>query len=162
MIRRAAFVVMLLTANGAYASGQLDRMEELSEQLSKYMYEAMVESAATEGADVSNLKTMIPDTSWDGPMRNAAECVLDKYEDKIGQKGIDKMLEEIEDLVKQLKEGGGMQAFEAASSDMQPEGISEEESIAINEECGMADEMQRQMMEDGFVTELMKLMAAGQ
>ncbi|MEM0912573.1 MAG: hypothetical protein AAGJ37_16485 [Pseudomonadota bacterium] len=159
MIKQVTFMLtILLTANVAYADSQLERMEVLSEELSQLMYDAMIDEVAAEGVDVSNLKKLVPDVGWDGPMRDAAKCVLGKYEDKIGSKGIDEMLDKLEGILPELRKGGGMQALEAMP-DIQPKGISDEEAIALNQECGMVDQMQKNMMADGFMTELMKAMS---
>lgn len=154
-IAAIAMLTPLLTFN-SYANDNLERMEEVGEQMSKLMFEAMVHDIAANGADVSKLKTLIPDTSWDQPMRDAASCMLDKYEAKIDTAGITKMLDDMEALLPKLK-GGGMAALENASN-MQPAGISDQEAIAINKSCGMMDLVQKNMAADGFMKEVMKMM----
>jgi hypothetical protein len=68
------------------ADNQLERLEQISEEMVSLMYQALVKSIETEGADASILKSLIPDTTWEDPMRDAARCILDTY--TIGSAGI--------------------------------------------------------------------------
>lgn len=153
-------VMLLFTSSAAFANSDLERMEELSEELNTLMYTAMLDEMAAEGADVSKLRAMIPETKWNEPIRQAAQCVLDKYEDKIGKKGVTKMLDDLEAALPALNNSGGTEAFESIAN-LQPEGISDEETIALQRECGMVEQIQKQMMKGEFMTELMKLMSQG-
>jgi hypothetical protein len=148
-------ILLLATSALAIADDRIDRMAKFGEEMSDLMYQAMIGQLADEGVDVSTLKTMIPDTSWDAEMYTAAECILDKYDEQIGTAGVEKMLDDMEAALPELREGG-MEAIETMG-DMQPEGLSEEEAIAISRSCGMMQLMQKNMMAGDFVSEVMKL-----
>ena len=155
MITRV-FLLTFLSASVAVASDRLDRLETISEELTQLLYQAMVNEIAAGGADVTKLREAIPNSDWNQPMREAAQCVLEQYQQKIGSEGVDKMLDDMEASLPELREGG-MAAMEK-NQDLQPEGISEDEAISINESCGMADLMQENMMAGEFMSEFMKLM----
>jgi hypothetical protein len=156
MSTKFLFTILLMAIPSvAFSDDRIDRMATFGEEMSNLMYQAMIGQLADEGVDVSTLKTMIPDTSWDAEMYAAAECILDKYDEQIGTAGVEKMLDDMEAALPELREGG-MEAMETMG-DMQPEGISEEESIAISRSCGMMQLMQKNMMAGDFVSEVMKL-----
>ncbi len=142
----------------AIANDQTERMVEVSEKMSSIMYQVMIKEAAAKGADVTILKTKVPDTSWNQEMRNSGACVLDKYEQKIGADGVSAMLNRLEQAVADLSKVSTMESFSEMSS-VQPEGISDQEAIAINTTCGLTAQLQKNMMANEFVQEVMRLMA---
>lgn len=152
----ALFCVALMASCPVFAADRLERMESLSEELSQLMFKAMIDRFAAEGADVTKLRSLVPDTEWTPPMREAAGCVLGKYQEKIGVEGLDKLLTKMDAVMPALREGG-MQAFEEMGN-ITPEGVSDTDAMEINEACGMANLMQEQMMSGGFMQEAMKLM----
>ena len=158
MIKKTIFALgICIVAVNVIADEQLDRMEAFAEELTTLMYQAMIKSAEAEGADVSKLKTLIPDTSWNEEMRGATRCILDKYEARIGSAGIDKMLDDMEAKLPSLRKGG-MEAFEQASNNM-PDGITIDEAIEINRTCGMTALQQKNIDANKFTSELLKIMA---
>ena len=156
MVNKCILLVsFIFLSSFAIADEQLERMESISEEMTTLMFNAMVDSAKSEGADTSVLETLIPDASWDEPMRDAGKCMLEKYKQKIDADGVDKMLDELEAIIPTLRTGG-MEAMEKMAN-IQPSGISDEESMAINQECGMIELQQEKMMANEFVNELMRL-----
>lgn len=140
------------------ADNQLERLEQMSEEMVSLMYQALVKSIETEGADASTLKSLIPDSTWDDPMRDAARCILDTYEDTIGSEGINEMLDKFDVILPTLR-GGNVDTLSSIGS-IQPDSISVEEAIAINQACEMLELQQQKMQSSEFTKELMKLMAA--
>lgn len=160
MKKTVLFLLFFLATMAAQADSRIDRMEVIGEEISQLMYEVMIDEIAANGVDVTRLRAMIPDTSWDQPMREATGCIIDKYEQKIGAGEIDKMIARMEATLPELRKGGGMEVLDKASS-MQPEGISDQEAISISQSCGMMQLMQEKAMAGDFMTEVMKLMNGG-
>jgi uncharacterized protein (UPF0335 family) len=157
MMKKIMLACLLIGASsGTYADDQLERMESVTEELTQLFYEAMLKQVESQGVNISKLKALIPDTKWDAPMREAASCVLNEYKQKIGNNGVDDFLDKIEALVPKLK-GANMQDLENMA-DVQPKGITEAETFAINEACGMDELVQERMINEAFMGELMKQM----
>ena len=158
MIKSPTFLFLLLFLSlPVVADSNFDRMETISEELTTLMYQAMIDQAETEGADVSNLKSAIPDTSWDEPMRAAGKCILDKYREKTNESAISAMFDKIEEMLPAIRSGGILEMDELG--DVQPEGITDQQAMAINKNCGMTDLQQERMMSSGFMTALMQSMS---
>lgn len=157
MIKKNCTAVLLLTLTCfASADDRLDRMAAIGEEMSAIMYQGMIAQLEAEGVDASALRSMIPDTSWTDGMREAATCVLDRYDAKIGASAVDTMLDNMESMLPRAREGG-LEAIESLMS-LQPEGMSDEEAVAISQSCGMMQAMQESSMAGDFMSEVMKLM----
>ncbi len=158
MFKQLATALLLSTMSlTAVANDQTERMAEVSEKMSAIMYQVMIKEAAANGADVTVLKTKVPDTSWNQEMRDSGACVLDKYEQKIGADGVADMLNRLEQAVADLSEASSMESLSEMGS-VQPEGISDQEAIDINSTCGLTEQLQGNMMANEFVQEVMRLM----
>jgi len=156
MVRSA--ILILLMSSAASADDRLARMEAIGEEMSQLMYRVMVDEIAANGADVSTLRSMIPETRWGQPMRDAAGCVLDAYEKRVGAAEVDEMLDSMEALLPKLRQSSSMEVF-SEQSGMQPEGISDDEMISISQSCGMLEVIQNNTRASEFMAEVRKLMS---
>ena len=158
MIKRTTLLALLLLPfSWAVASSPLERIESISEDMTALMFDAMIEEMGAQGIDTDQLRELIPNTEWDQPMRDAGSCVIDQFTAKIGEDGVNAMLDNMEARLPEIQ-NGGMDALE----DMQtllPEGISEEEADAISNQCGMTQLMQQKMMNPEFMSAVMSLMS---
>lgn len=148
---------VILTGTAAFAQSALERMEVVGESMAGVMFDAMISEVEASGADVTALRAAVPDMSWDEPMRGAAGCILEKYEAEIGPDGIEAMLLKMEETLPKLQ-GLNIEEMDALQADLEPEGISMDQSLAINNECGMTDLMMARMMDSQFMTLLMEAM----
>lgn len=155
--RLALILLLILPFSPAQANDTLDRIESISEQMTAAMFDAMLDEFKARGIDTSSLAKVIPDTSWDEPLRDAGRCVVDRFTDTVGA---DKLAEMVDALEARLPavESGGMQAIEDMQSFL-PEGVSEADAAAINEACGMTALMQQKLMSPAFMSEVMSLMS---
>lgn len=150
MKRCLATVAIVLMPTAVFAQSQLERLEAVSEQTNEIMIVKMVEEMTAEtGADPAPIMEMLPDMSWDAEFRSAGECMLEKYEEKIGRKGIDTMLDNMEEVVPTMAEKSIEEMGE--DFDILPEGMTISDSISIQQDCGMMELAQKRMSESGFM-----------
>ncbi|MEM9603721.1 MAG: hypothetical protein AAGA11_12720 [Pseudomonadota bacterium] len=158
MLKRAACIALfLLPFSQSHASDALERIEAISEDMTSLMFDAMLTEMGAEGVDTSKLAELVPSTEWDEPMRDAGRCVLDRFTARIGDDGVDAMLDQMEARLPEIR-AGGMQAIDQLGS-LLPEGISEAEADAINSECGMTRLIREKMMNPEFMSAVMSLMS---
>jgi hypothetical protein len=156
MIKRVLIIIALILINlPTLADEQLQRLEKISEQMNQIMFNAMLREVEANGADITRLKTLIPDVRWDQPLREAYACVLKKYEEKIGRESIDRMLDKTEALLPKLSSGGMDTITETEM--LLPKGISQEQATQYSNECGVMQIMIENSMSNDFVSEIMKL-----
>ena len=160
MTRFALTAVLALMPVSAIAETQLERLERLSEEMNQVMPIMMANEIEAQGGDATALRDVadnLPD--WDGEMRAAGECIIDRYTAEAGDAEVAAMFDRMEELVDGMAD---MQMTEFAESDlandMLPEGVTLEESAAITQECGMMDLQMKAMQESGLVE---AMMAAG-
>jgi hypothetical protein len=140
----------------AFADSQLDRLEDVSESMNDIMFDMMIREAVNEGADPEPLRAAVPDTSWDKPMRDAGQCMLDKLIEASSEAAVDQMLGEMEAALPKL-ENMSLETM-GDELDFLPEGISDDRSLEINSECGLADVMMDRMEQSGFTEAMMQSM----
>ena len=141
----------------AFADSRLDRLEAISEEMTDAMYDAMIRMVEKEGGNPEPLRAAIPSLEWDDTFREAGACVLDKYISASSSSAVDDMLDRMEAFIPEMAEMD-LDAFED-NTDFLPEGVSEDFSISVNEECGMTDVMLDRMEESGFMAAMMQSMA---
>lgn len=153
------FTTLLLTTLpcAAVADTQLERLEVISEQMNDVMFEMMIREAVKEGANPEPLRAAVPDGSWDAPMRDAGRCLLDRYVEASSASAVNTMLDEMELAIPQMADMD-MDAM-GEDFDFLPEGISEDQSIQINSDCGVAELMMERMDGSGFMQAMMEAMA---
>lgn len=158
MLKRTALIVLLaLPLTQASAADSLARIESVSEDLMAVMFQAMIDEFGAQGVDTDKLQDALPDTSWDEPMRDAGRCVLDAFTAKIGEDGVDSMLDTMEARLPEIK-AMGLEELDGIAT-LLPEGISEADASAINDQCGMSQLMQQKLMNPAFMSAVMSLMA---
>ena len=153
----ASAALLTLSCATASANDALERIEVISEDMTAALFDAMVEELGAQGADTDALKRIIPSTEWDAPMREAGQCVVDEFTARIGEDGLNAMLDKMEARLPEIK-GAGMEALENMQS-LLPEGMSEADASAINDQCGMTQLMQQKMMNPEFMSAVMSLMS---
>ncbi len=151
--RPIAFALAVAVPLPAMAQDRVDRMEAISEEMSQIMFEAMVEEAVKDGVDRDALAAAIPDTSWTPEMRDAGACVLQEYEDVVGSDEVLAMLDRMEAVVPTLRDVS-IEDWENID-DLEPAGLSEEQSMEINQTCGMVELMMDMMMSSDFMSVMM-------
>lgn len=159
-IKSTFLLVTALSSSAIYANDLLDRMEIVGEKLSSSMYEAMIEQVEANGADTTTLRTLIPDTSWNDDMRTAATCILDAYEEKVSADTLETMLDEVEKKLTEIERSNNKAEILEGAVNMQPDAISTDEMIAINNQCGMTKIVMENQQASAFVQELMRLTAS--
>lgn len=158
MLKHAALLALLaLPFAPATAANPLERIEAISEDITEAMFQAMVAEMGAQGMDTDKLQEIIPSTAWDDPMRDAGRCVVDAFTDKIGEDGVTDMLDKMEARLPEIQ-STGMEALDGMQS-LLPEGITEAEAEAINDQCGMTRLMQQKMMNPEFMSAVMSLMS---
>lgn len=151
----AALFVFLPVA--AMADTQLERLENVAEQMSEAMFGAMVRMVEKEGGDPAPLLEAVPDSDWDADYREAGSCLLEKYVEASSTSAVDKMLDEMEAFIPKMA-GIDLESLEA-DQDFLPEGVSEEYSMQVNSDCGMNELMMDRMENSGFMAAVMQAMA---
>jgi len=145
----------------ASADSQLDRMEGLAEGMNNVMVEMMALGVEAEGGDatvIRDLKVAMPE--WDDAMRDAASCVLDRYNAAAGRDEVDAMLDRTAELIASM-EGTNPEEFDAllteeAMDGMLPSGMTTNDAGQISQECGMMELQMRDMQETGLFEAMMQ------
>ncbi|MEL6959434.1 MAG: hypothetical protein AAGL89_10830 [Pseudomonadota bacterium] len=147
-----AVCATLALTTAAHAETQLEQLERLSETSTDVMLGAMVDMAVSEGADRASLEAALVPFEWNDAMREAGGCMLDGYTNEIGSDGVETMLGAMEDFLTEVQ-GSDMDLEEMAEAgmDIMPEGMTEDRSMEITQECGMTDLQLEWMAETGFM-----------
>jgi len=148
MIRSLAFVAPALVALSLPAAAQstFERMETVSEAMGALMNEAFV-------AQIPALEGNMPDPEWDEPMRDAYRCVYDRYVEAAGEDAVAEMVTQMEEMVETIDP---VSLIEGTAPLEQPEGITDENGIAIVTECGIMEIFMARMAESGAMGILMQ------
>jgi hypothetical protein len=141
----------------AFAETRLERLETISEDMTDAMYNAMIRMVEKQGGNPEPLRSAIPSSEWDDTFRTAGACVLDKYISASSGSAVDEMLDKMEAFIPKMAEMD-LDAL-GDETDFLPEGVSDDYSIAVNQDCGMADVMLDRMDESGFTAALMQSMS---
>ncbi len=149
MIRILTLTTLLALPLSAAAETELERLERLTTQLSEKMYAHIVkEFPQAEGN--------LPDPSWNDETRAAAQCSVTEWRAEIGDAAVNEMLDKMEaELAKPIDD---FAAWAAGNQLESP--LTDEQSIAIEEKCGMAEAMTNKMMSDPKMPDLMQAMQA--
>ena len=139
------------------AETQLERLENISEEMNDAMFDAMVNMVEKQGGNPEPLRSAFPDGAWDAEFRDAGQCLLDRYIDASSEAAVDQMLDDMEAFIPKMAEADLENLGDEA--DFLPEGISEEFSVSVNKECGLSDLMMNRMEESGFMAAMMQSMA---
>ena len=124
----------------ASAQSQLERFEEMAGQMSAMMGQMMANEVDGHGGDGDIIRAAIPEQDWDSDMRAAAGCILEIYVDESSTSDVNKMLDTMEELIPTMAKLTIEQFSENMSADMMlPEGVTNERSFEISQECGMWD-----------------------
>lgn len=142
----------------AFAETQLDRLENIAEQMNDAMFDAMIRMVEKEGGNPEPLREAIPDGAWNAEYREAGSCMLDKYVEASSTSAVDKMLDDMEAFIPSLATMD-LESFES-DQDFLPEGVSEEYSMKVNSDCGMTDLMMDRMESSGFMAAMVQAMAS--
>jgi len=145
-------LVLLAVSFSATADDRLERFETISERGGEISLELMLRQYASMGADPEEIRAVMPDIEWDDEYREAGQCMLDRYEDIIGNSGIDNMLDRMETLFDELdREDATFEDMEALADMNSIEGVSDDDQIAIMSDCRMLEINMRRMSESGFM-----------
>ncbi|MEM6372790.1 MAG: hypothetical protein AAF727_08445 [Pseudomonadota bacterium] len=153
MLRTLLTAIFLTLPAAAIAQTQLERLEAISEEMNLGMAQMMVREIEAAGGNPAPVLAAFPDTSWDDEYRAAGTCMLDQYNAIAGQDGTNIMLDRMEAMNRQLATAT-MDSFEAM--DIHPDGMSEEQSMAIAQSCGIVELSMRRMQESGFSAAMMQ------
>ena len=151
---------LILLPSIGLAQSQLDRFEAVSDDLNLAMIEAMAKEIDSLGGDGDIMRNAdIKQIDWTSEIRDAAQCILDSYNDEVGSDAVDVMLDNMEKLAPMI---ATVTMTEATEDDMMesmsPEGISEDRIIEISNDCDMIRLQSEQMGKTGFME---AMMAAG-
>jgi len=138
----------------------LAKFEELSNRMNALMGEMMAKEVDAAGGNGNIIRDAVPVDAWNDAARDAAECILDRYKAEIGPDGITDMMARMEGAFDAM-EVMTMTEFtdSGAFDDMQPEGMTEEMSVQITQECGMMEVQLERMEASGFSAAMMEAYA---
>ncbi|MBF9061297.1 hypothetical protein HKCCSP123_19120 [Rhodobacterales bacterium HKCCSP123] len=143
----AAMAATFLVPLPAAAQSRLERMEELSEQASALMNEAMI-------AQVPALAGRMPDPAWDERMRVAHACVLEGYVEASGEAAVDEMLDQMETMM-ETATVETLMSGEMSETVQLPDGIGEDQAQRLMESCGVMEVIMARMVESGAMQVMM-------
>ena len=147
---------LVIAPTVSLADSQLDRLEDISERMNDAMFEMMIREAVKEGANPTPLREAIPDAAWDDPMREAGQCMLDRFVGASSKSAVSDMLDKMDAAIPKMAE---LDIDTMAEEfDFLPDGVSDELSIQINSECGVAELMMERMDASGFMRAMMEAM----
>ena len=130
-----------LSSTTAYAESDLERFEKLSEAMSAKMNILLVK-------EMPQVADYLPSTEWDDDYRKAGACMLKKYESLLGEGFLEDMISKGEAFL--AREFSGFEDMTTAAADFAPKGLTDQDQVRINQECGMMQLHQKRMMESGF------------
>jgi len=148
VLTAAALATGLIAPLPALAQSQLDRMEVLSEQANGLMNEALV-------AQIPALEGNLPDPAWDDRTRTAYSCMLDGYVDAVGEANVDQMLDQMEVAL----DGATAESLMNGEIDEgidTPDGMTEAQTQALVQSCGVMEVMMARMAESGAMNIMMQ------
>ncbi|MEM7295100.1 MAG: hypothetical protein AAF330_00485 [Pseudomonadota bacterium] len=138
-------VAVTCLAGPALAETQLERMERLTTGMQEALY-------AHLSTEVPEIAGRLPDAGWDAGVRQAASCSLEAYEDKIGRRGVDQMLDTMEERlstpISDLATWLDGLSFDA--------GLSTSETQAIEVGCGFLSATEAKMTADPLFPNLIR------
>ena len=152
-------MIIAIAPTPGLAQSRLDRLENLSEEVTAMVYVKMVEELAPDRAESEVIAAAMPDATWDDDFREAGRCILEAYETESGEDAVDQMLSDMEDALPRMADAS-MEDMEEMSSFL-PAGLTEDESLRINQECGMMELQRERMMQSGFMEAMMKAAQGG-
>ena len=121
------------------------------------MGEMMAKEVEQAGGDGDIIRAAIPMDAWNDVAREAATCILDRFDAEIGSDAIDDMMDRMDAVIEAAAD---MTMTEFTDSDdmanMLPEGMTEEMSTQITQECGMIEAQLDRMEASGFSAALME------
>ncbi|WP_439524738.1 hypothetical protein [Marivita sp.] len=151
-------VPFILLPFAVQAETQLERLEDVSERMNSAVMEMMVREVERQGGNPEPLRGAIPDGEWNDAYRDAGQCMLDRYTEASSQSDVDEMITKMEGMIPMMATANMEDLGD--NMDITPEGISDELSMQINNDCGMTDLMLERMQESGFTEALMQSMSA--
>lgn len=145
------------------AESQADRFADLTERMTRTMWGMMANEAEKEGANGDPMRAAIEKFEWTPALATATDCMLDRYNTAIGSDAVDEMFDRMDGMITQM-DGMTLTEFtdEISPEDLMPEGLTEDQTLEINEACGMTDAQLAMMSETGFTAAMMGAMAATQ
>ncbi|MCH2075848.1 MAG: hypothetical protein MK180_03025 [Rhodobacteraceae bacterium] len=148
-MRSLALAALIAIPTIASAESDVERMERLASTMSTKMY-AYIEERFPAA------KGNLPDPGWNDEIRAAADCTMGAWEAEIGAAQVTALLDEMENHLNQEIED-----FQAWSEGMPVSNpLSDEQNVAIEAQCGMANAMMNKMMSDPNMPNLMQAMSA--
>lgn len=139
---------LLLATTPALAETDIDRMARMSMALNEKMITSVVD-AVPEAASV------IPRLQWTQRLADAAACTLNEYRARIGQEGVDAMMDRMQALIDRPSLSMTDLATEGAALSPLPQ----DQVAAIEERCGMAKANIEQMMADPNYSRFVQFMS---
>ncbi|GHA07869.1 hypothetical protein GCM10008090_17120 [Arenicella chitinivorans] len=136
LTRVAVAVCVFTAACNAYADSQLDRLESATTTISDKT-RALFEAQAPELAE------LLPDPTWDAPMRDAMSCYLGEIERIVGKEAAEKYLDEYEAFAQ--REFNDLKTLLDA-----PAPLPDREMLQANDTCGVIELSQKRMEESGY------------
>ena len=156
-MKKQLLAISLLLSPSFVAADQLERFEDVSNRMNALMAEMMAKEVDQAGGDGDIVRNAMPEEAWNDAVREAAVCILDRYDAAIGSDGIETMFDRMETLIVKAADMTITEFTESEEMDlMQPEGISEDDSIAFMQECGMIAAQSEYMSSTGFSSALME------
>ena len=156
-MKQYLFAASITLIPSAIFADNLESFEALSNQMNALMGEMMAKEVDAAGGDGDIIRAAVPVDAWNDEAREAATCILDRYEAEIGQDGIDEMMGRMESVFPAMSEMTMTEFTDSeALVDMQPEGMTEEMSVQITQECGMMKVQMDRMEASGFSAAMMQ------
>ena len=128
------------------AQSTFERMETVSETMGALMNEAFV-------AQIPALEGNMPDPEWDDTLRDAYRCVYDRYVGLAGEDAVETMVTQMEEMVNTVDPAS---LIDGTAPLEQPEGVTDEDGIAIVSECGVMEVFMTRMAESGAMGIMMQ------
>ena len=154
---------LCLAPMAATADDQLDRFASVMVDMNVLMGEMMALEIEQGGGDGTPVRDALALLEWTPALQTAAACVQDKFADVAGPDTFSTMLDDIEAVIAD-SQGMTMTEFAESMDPMAliPQGMTQDESLAINEECGLPDAQLAAMSETGFTAAVMAAMSESQ
>ena len=151
---------LALTPYAATAETQAERFETLTEDMTQVMWGMMATEAENAGGDGTAIRAAIGKFAWTDALDAATTCVLDRYTTQIGSDGIDDLFDRMDRMIGEM-DGMSITQFseDIDPTELMPAGMTEAQSIEINEACGMADAQLEMMEQTGFTAALIATMS---
>ncbi len=145
LILRAGLAAALVTLPlAAAAQTQLERFEDLSEQMTALTYQGLAEQYPV-------LQGILPETDWGRPERRAGRCAIRDYEEAVGEDGVEAMLNELEAAI---ATAAPADILNGTFNPGVPEGLTAAQVQQINTECGLLELQMERLAESGAMQAL--------